>query len=217
MSPQSPDQDKIALHAEARRRRLLYSLNDLQQALSACEFLYECEETNTYSKMERRRLRCYETMLVVAYARPFTQSRGAAAPLSMKMVGLKLSNDRQALHDRLMDMRNKIMAHSDSEMMRMTTQPFDVPMKDGEPPMYLIQTVFDEGISLLGALLIETNELLREVYQAVYGTLHKELQANPELFDIRIDSEAARAARLRKTTRTDKTVKGIRGRGREVS
>jgi len=167
--------------------------------------------------MERRRLRCYETMLVVAYARPFTQSRGAAAPLSMKMVGLKLSNDRQALHDRLMDMRNKIMAHSDSEMMRMTTQPFDVPMKDGEPPMYLIQTVFDEGISLLGALLIETNELLREVYQAVYGTLHKELQANPELFDIRIDSEAARAARLRKTTRTDKTVKGIRGRGREVS
>jgi len=153
MSPQSPDQDKIALHAEARRRRLLYSLNDLQQALSACEFLYECEETNTYSKMERRRLRCYETMLVVAYARPFTQSRGAAAPLSMKMVGLKLSNDRQALHDRLMDMRNKIMAHSDSEMMRMTTQPFDVPMKDGEPPMYLIQTVFDEGVSLLGALV----------------------------------------------------------------
>jgi len=52
MSPQSPDQDKIALHAEARRRRLLYSLNDLQQALSACDFLYECEETNTYSKIE---------------------------------------------------------------------------------------------------------------------------------------------------------------------
>jgi hypothetical protein len=195
MSPQSPDQDKIALHAEARRRRLLYSLNDLQQALSACEFLYGCEETNTYSKIERRRFRCYETMLVVAYVRPFTQSRDAAAPLSTKMVGLNLSNDRQALHDRLMDMRNKIMAHSDSEMMRMTTQPFDAPMKDGEPPMYLIQTVFDEGVSLLGALLIETNELLREVYQAVYGTLHKKLQANPELFDIRIDSEAARAAR----------------------
>jgi len=77
--------------------------------------------------------------------------RGGAA--LHEMVGLKLSNDRQALHDRLMDMRNKIMAHSDSEMMRMTTQPFDVPMKDGEPPMYLIQTVFDEGVSLLGALV----------------------------------------------------------------
>jgi hypothetical protein len=111
------------------------------------------------------------------------------------MVGLKLSNDRRALHDRLMDMRNKITAHSDSEMMRMTTQPFDVSMRDGEPPMYFIQTVFDEGITLLGTLLIETNELLREVYQAIVETLHKELQANPEAFNIRIDSEAARAAR----------------------
>ncbi|MBN8993028.1 MAG: hypothetical protein J0H42_32750 [Rhizobiales bacterium] len=195
MSPQSPDQDKIILHAERRRQRLLYSLNDLQQALSACEFLYECEETMAYSKIELRRFRCYETTLVVAYTRPFSQSRGAAAPLSMKMVGLKLSNDRQALHDRLMDMRNKIMAHSDTEMMRMTTQSFDVSMREGEPPVHLIQTVFDEGITLLGALLIETNELLQEIYQAVYGTLHKELQANPELFNIRIDSEAARAAR----------------------
>jgi hypothetical protein len=195
MSTQSPDQDKIILHAEARRRRLLYSLNDLQQALSACDFLYECEETNTYSRIELRRFRCYETTLVVAYTRPFTHSRGAAAPLTMKMVGLKLSNDRQALHDRLMDMRNKIMAHSDSEMMCMTTQSFDVSMQEGEPPIYLIQTVFDEGVTLLGALLIETNLLLREVYQAIYGALHKELQANPELFNIRIDSDVARAAR----------------------
>lgn len=195
MSPQSPDQDKIALRAGARRRRLLYSLNDLEQALSACEFLYECEENSSYSKIELRRFRCYETTLVIAYTRPFTQSRGAGTPLTLKMVGLKLSNDRRALHDRLMDMRNKITAHSDSEMMRMTTQPFDVSMRDGKPPMYFIQTVFDEGITLLGTLLIETNELLREVYQALVETLHKELQANPEAFNIRIDSEAARAAR----------------------
>jgi hypothetical protein len=44
-------------------------LNDLQQALSAREFLYECDETQTYSKIELRRFRCYETTLVVAYAR----------------------------------------------------------------------------------------------------------------------------------------------------
>jgi len=143
MSSKSPDQNEASVYAEARRRRLLYSLNDLQQALSACDFLYECEETGTYSKIELRRFRCYETTLVVAYTRPFSQSRGGSAPLTMKMVGLKLSKDRLALHDKLMDMRNKIMAHSDSDLMRMTTQPFDVPMRDGEPPMYLIQTVFD--------------------------------------------------------------------------
>jgi hypothetical protein len=195
MSPQSPDQDKIVLQAERRRRRLLYSLNDLQQALSACEFLYECDETNTYTKIDLRRFRCYETTLVVAYTRPFTQSRGAAPPLTMKMVGLNLSDERQALHHRLVEMRNKIMAHSDSEMMRMTTQAFDVPMRDGEPPMYFIQTVFDEGVTLVGSLLIETNELLRQVHHAVYLTLHREAQTDPKLFDLRIDSPEAKAAR----------------------
>jgi hypothetical protein len=195
MSNKSPGQNKISVHAEARRRRLLYSLNDLQQALSACDFLYECEETGTYSKIELRRFRCYETTLVVAYTRPFSQSRGESAPLTMRMVGLKLSKDRLALHDKLMDMRNKIMAHSDSDMMRLTTQPFGVSMREGEPPMYLIQTVFDEGITLHGNILIEANELLHQVYQAISTTLHDELQANPELFNLRVDSDAARAAR----------------------
>jgi hypothetical protein len=84
-------------------------LNDLQQALSACEFLYECDEMNTYSKIALRRFRCYETTLVVAYTRPFTQSRGAAPPLTMKTVDLKLSHERQALHEKLVEMRNKII------------------------------------------------------------------------------------------------------------
>lgn len=195
MPHQPPEPDKKALHAERRRRRLLYSLNDLQQALSACEFLYECEETEKYTKIDFRRFRCYETTLVVAYARPFTQSRGEAVPLTMKMVDLKLSTDRHALHDTLVEMRNKIMAHSDGEMMRMTTQTFDIPMHEGEPPMHLIQTAFDEGVTLTGSRLIEVNELLREVFYAVYRTLHREAQADPKSFDLRIDSPKARAAR----------------------
>jgi hypothetical protein len=36
---ESSDRDKLALYAERRRLRLLYSLSDLQQTLSACEFL----------------------------------------------------------------------------------------------------------------------------------------------------------------------------------
>lgn len=61
--------------------------------------------------------------------------------------------------------------------------------------MYLIETVFDEGITLMGRLLAETNELLHEVYQAIVHTLYKELQAKPESFALRIDSEAAKAMR----------------------
>src|ERR1700738_3858587 len=107
MPPKSPDQDQIKLNAERRRRRLLYSMNDLQQALSACEFMYECDETQTYSKIELRRFRCYEPTLVVASPRPFSQSRGEVPSLTMKMVDLKLSNERQKLHKRLMDMRDR--------------------------------------------------------------------------------------------------------------
>jgi hypothetical protein len=174
---------------------LLYSLNDLQQALSACEFLYECDEDQTYSKIDLRRFRCFETTLVVAYTRPFSQSRGEIPALTMKMIDLKLSAEKRALHDRLMQMRNQIMAHSDAEMMRMTTQAFDIPIGDEKPPVFLIQTVFDEGITLLGPLLVETNTLLRQVFQAIYHALHEEAQANPELFNLRIDSDEARAAR----------------------
>lgn len=190
-----PDQDQATLHADARRRRLLYSLNDLRQALSASALLHECDEDASYSKVDLRRFRCFETTLVVAYTRPFTQSRGGTMPLSMKMVGLRLSDEKRALHARLVEMRNTIMAHSDEEMMRMTTQPFDVSAGDGEPPMYLIQTVFDEGITLMGKLLVETNELLHEVHQATVHTLFKELQTKPESLALRIDSEASIAKR----------------------
>lgn len=189
-----PNPEKMTLYADARRRRLLYSQNDLQQALSACEFLYDCEEDASYSKADLRRFRCFETTLVVAYTRPFTQSRGGTPPLTIKMIDLKLSAERRALHSRLVGMRNTMMAHSDVEMMRMTTQPFDA-SDEGETPLYLIQSVFDEGITLMGDLLVETNALLREVYQAIVQTLYRDLQANPKSFDLRIDSEAARAAR----------------------
>lgn len=130
---------------------------------------------------------------MIAYTRPFTQSRGEALPLSMKMANVKLSDDRRALHDRLVGMRNKIVAHSDSDMMRMTIQPFDIfEDEDGRPPLYMLQTVFDEGITLLGALLDEVSSLIQQVHQAVALTVHKEAQEDPKSFDIRLDYLHAR-------------------------
>lgn len=163
-------------------------MHDLQQALRACELLSECDEDQKYSRAELRRFRCYETALVISYTRPFTQSRGHALPLSMKMANLKLSDDSRALHDRLVEMRNKIVAHSDNEMMRMTIQPFDVfEGEDGRPALYMLQTVFDEGITLLGPLLNEVSSLIQQVYQAITRTLYKETQVDPKSFDIRVD------------------------------
>jgi hypothetical protein len=175
------------LHAERRRIRLLYSLGDFQLALSACDFLYECDPQSRYSKIELRRFRCFETSLIIAYGRPFSQSEGGVPPLTLKMAKAELTEQQQSLHRRLVRMRNKVIAHSDREMMRMTTQTFDVPLGDDGHKFVLIQSVFDEGVTLLGDLLIDTNELLRKLYHSTYKTLSDEAQKNPSLLNMRLD------------------------------
>jgi hypothetical protein len=178
------------LHAERRRIRLLYSLGDFQLALSACEFLYECDPQSRYNKIELRRFRCFETTLVIAYSRPFSQSEGSVPPLTLKMAKAVFTEQEKALHRRLIRMRNKIIAHSDRELMRMTTQTFDMPLRDDEENglrFVFVQSVFDEGITLLGDLLIDTNELLHKLYQSIYKTLSDEAQKDPSLFNMRVD------------------------------
>jgi hypothetical protein len=177
-------------HAERRRIRLLYSLGDFQLALSACEFLYECDPQKRYSKIDLRRFRCFETALIIAYCRPFSQSESDVPPLTLKMARANLTEQEKALHRRLIRMRNKIIAHSDREMMRMTTQTIDVPFTDDEEDgraFYLIHALFDEGVTLLGDLLIDTNELIRKIFQATYKTLSNEAQNDPKLFDLKLD------------------------------
>jgi hypothetical protein len=87
-------------------------------------------------------------------------------------------------------MRNKVIAHSDRELMRMTTQTFDMPLRDDEKNglrFVFVQSVFDEGITLLGSLLIDTNALLHKLYQSTYKTLSDEAQKDPRLFNMRLD------------------------------
>ncbi|MGM4927663.1 hypothetical protein [Tardiphaga sp. 619_E2_N8_5] len=195
MQPNNSDPEKALQQATLRRQRLLYSLNDLQQALSASAFLHELDEGEKYSKVDLRRFRCFETTLVIAYTRPFSQSKGRFPPLTMKMIDFKPTPENLALHDQLMLMRNQIMAHSDAEMMRMTIAPFDIPFDDGTPPINLFQAVFDEGVTLIGSLLLETDILLHEVHNALFRTLFKDVQQNPASFDLRIDSDGAKTAR----------------------
>jgi hypothetical protein len=51
----------------------------------------------------------------------------------------------------------------------------------------MLQTVFDQGITLLGPLLDEVSSLIQQVYQAITITLYKEAQVDPKSFDIRVD------------------------------
>jgi len=100
----------------------------------------ECEPDEKYTRVELRRFRCYETALVTAYMRAFSQSKGKVPPLSFKMADLKLIGDQMKLHRRLVDLRNKVVAHSDREMMRITAQTFSMPLRD-EKEIVFVQTV----------------------------------------------------------------------------
>jgi hypothetical protein len=174
-----------------QRLRLLYALGDFQMALSAAAFLGECDPDQKYTRVELRRFRCYETALIMGYTRPFTGSRGGKVPrLSIKMTGAELSPKQHALHDNLMVLRNKVIAHSDEDMMRIVSQTHQMPLPLGnEPPFFIfLETVFDEGLALLGYLtLSEVHTLLFVVFTATYTKLLKEAQLRPTDFDIRLN------------------------------
>jgi hypothetical protein len=53
------------------------TVQDFQQALSAATFLLEeVDHSTKYPLAEIRRFRCYETAMVIAYARPFSKRKG---------------------------------------------------------------------------------------------------------------------------------------------
>lgn len=56
--------------------RLVHSLGDLQQCLSALAWINELEPDEEMSRIELRRYRCLEDAAVVAYWRPFSRSQG---------------------------------------------------------------------------------------------------------------------------------------------
>lgn len=96
-------------------KRLVIAHSDLQIALSAITFLGEAEQDTKYNFIELRRFKCYETTFIVAYSRAFSKNRGRYGSLSLKRIGVKLSRDDRALHDLIIDLRNKLYAHSDEE------------------------------------------------------------------------------------------------------
>jgi hypothetical protein len=99
-----------------RLSRLILSARDFQEAISAATFLLEeVRHEESISLAESRRLLCYETTMVVAYARPFSASRGVVRPFQWKHVDISLSAPELTLHRKLIAHRNTVFAHSDAE------------------------------------------------------------------------------------------------------
>ena len=165
-----------------RRLRMLYALKDIQLALSAADFLSECDPEGKISKVELRRFKCYETTAIMAYSRPFTASAGGFPKLSMKMIGVQLDDKQKALHGKVIALRNKVTAHSDVQLMRMVVKHEPIDIGDGKA-MSFIATAFDEGLDFLGSDVLELISLLYVVRRGVYTTLLNDAQENPDKFN----------------------------------
>jgi hypothetical protein len=89
-------------HAFNKLTRLLISVRDFQEALSAASFLLaDVDQFAKHSLAEMRRFRCYETAMVIAYARPFSMAKGEIGPLKSKDTGLSMTAAEKSLHGKL--------------------------------------------------------------------------------------------------------------------
>ena len=102
------------------------------------------------------------------------------------MTGAQLSDEQKELHQKLINLRNKVFAHSDAEMMRILSLTSATDLNDGRE-FQILQTVFDEGLTFVGHELIDVNELIRLVSGSMYGKLLKEAQHSPKEFNLRRD------------------------------
>jgi hypothetical protein len=111
------DKSELLDDDSALLKRLIIAHADLQMALSAIAFLAdEVDKDATYSKVELRRFKCFETTFVVSYSRAFTQNHGSRyGQLSLKRIGVKLDATEKSLHDLIIELRNRIYAHSDED------------------------------------------------------------------------------------------------------
>jgi hypothetical protein len=137
--PQSPNArfERVSVKAELEPklrlyRRLWLSRIDLQEAKAAIEEILNANLPFPRRKEPRPLLIALTTALVVSYARPFVNSRGQSAVAEKTVPGSLLrvltSRERE-MHDALVDMRNREVAHSDVDVLEISLELF--PSGDG--------------------------------------------------------------------------------------
>ncbi len=131
--------------------RIILAGRDCVESLSAVTFILEDidpKEEKTYTLAELRRLRCYETTAIVAYARAFnSQRKGKLDPFSYKDIGLDLDKDEQGLHNKLTSLRDEIYAHSDAEFANYSASIGELEIRKGKV-MKFARPIHFEGTRL---------------------------------------------------------------------
>lgn len=160
--------------------RTVYAIWDFQQSLSALTFLIEdCDLKSNYTKAELRRLKCYESQIIISFCRPFTQSQGGSQ-LSLKRIQATLSADEIKLKEDLIHLRNKIIAHSDSEEMHYKGTVIKI---NGNPEINAPLLIFDEELLLSSCQIKSLELLLRKFISAITEYTFVLCKSHPELFE----------------------------------
>lgn len=129
-------------HLDKKQWRRVQALTDFRQSLSALTFFFESPER--MNRVDRKRYRCYQDAAIISYCRPFTRSNGLPK-LSLETVLTDISLEEMTLHTFLISERDKVVAHTDVDRMRLLLTSFEV--LDG---IKFPQIVTDEGFALIG-------------------------------------------------------------------
>lgn len=172
---------------DPRQERLVQSLADFQMALSAADFMCELDEDGPLTRVERRRFRCFEDAAVIAYGRAFTKAQGLNH-LSFKQMALKPTPDELALHNRLMERRSKVVAHSDADRQRIL---FATEKFEADNGTFMIPHLdFDDALAFYTDRL-KLIEWLRRLIHAISAVLFKQFQGVEPVRFVRDHTQAS--------------------------
>ena len=135
----------------------------------------ECDFDAKYTAVELRKFRCFESTAIISFARPFERSRGQTV-VGLRAIGVLLTEQEKKICERLMNLRRKVIAHSDEDEMHFNVELIK-PMEDCEFTMPLF--TFQESLYLKSAELRPLETFLRRLTHAISGALLRLAQSNP--------------------------------------
>ncbi|HAK07603.1 MAG TPA: hypothetical protein DCO65_10135 [Spartobacteria bacterium] len=135
---------------EKKLIRLISAISDIDESLNAADAIIAGAPSPLYGHLF--------LSMAVSYCRPFTQSDGIGSILveypNFPDFG---GDDMRARHQRMLDLRNKFLAHSSAEGTRVQIIPPGIPNPLGNPP----KATFDFNIGKRRFPKVEFIEWLR--------------------------------------------------------
>ncbi|WP_170366603.1 hypothetical protein [Ruegeria arenilitoris] len=122
----------------------------------------------------------------MSYSRPFAEGKSSVPRLSLKQIRAELTPDQKELHNRILKLRNTLVAHSDLAMMNFSAQaePIEV---NHDQPLWLVFAQHDEGLQFYKWKdQIAFIDLIQTVFSCLLTTITQIAQADPKAFDINI-------------------------------